>query len=131
MSCGLSVDACVGYTYADYKHGQLVPVRTVETEKRYTIQDSTADIMDAKMSMLSVFSYVKSIRGQFRLKRFLSYFAELRREMDEVKVGASQIANITEILTDDRLNIETVGLKIQQWYHVLLSYPSVVWSSLH
>jgi hypothetical protein len=88
----------------------LLPLRSVQTEERYTVQDQTTDLIDAKLSILSVLSYVKSIRGQFRLTKFLAYFAELRKNMSDVTVGAPQIANIIEILTDSRLNLAAVSV---------------------
>ena len=68
------------------------------------------DIIDAKHAILSVLSYVKNIRGQYRLTKFLAYFTHLRRSrLLADTVSSSQIAHIISILTDSRLNIETLS----------------------
>jgi hypothetical protein len=105
-----AVCTLAGYKLDDLTRGVLLPVRTVRTEKRYTVQDTTTDLIDAKHAILNVLSFVKSIRGQFRLTKFLAYFAEVRRKKGfESTVSASQIANIIDILTDSRLNLETLS----------------------
>lgn len=98
-----------GYKIEDLTRGVLMPIRTSKTEKRYTTQDETTDLIDAKHAILHVLSFVKSIRGQFRLTKFLAYFAEVRKKGFESTVSAAQIANIIEILTDSRLNLETLS----------------------
>mmetsp|Transcript_17820 Transcript_17820/g.26308 ORF Transcript_17820/g.26308 Transcript_17820/m.26308 type:complete len:3025 (+) Transcript_17820:90-9164(+) len=80
---------------------------SIRAEKRYTIQENAAEIISAKFSILRILRYIKNIRGQYRLDKFLKIFAKVNS--DRRKTFNSAIGPILATLADDSLSISTLA----------------------